>query len=319
MEKLISIIVPVYKVEAYLRECIDSIIGQTYKNWELFLVDDGSPDSCGDICDSYAEADKRISVIHKENGGLSDARNCALEKVSGDYITFIDSDDYISENYLQCMLSYANCYDADIVQCDYSRDKNLLNEQKDKKEKEITIIEGEEILRDYLRFKKPEVLACAKLYRKELFTSLRFPVGYIDEDNYTTYITCYYAKIFVNINRVLYYYRINQESISNRPFTEKKFGILQSTDAIRSFLDGKTTAFDKDVDYYEMRELFQAYNNAIQAHAEEKYQHIIKDIVERLTELSRKNIQIDVKYKLLLFLLLHNEKIYKKMILALRR
>ena len=100
-KKLVSIIVPIYKVEKYLKQCLDSILNQTYENIEIILVDDGSPDNCGKICDEYASNDKRIRVIHKENGGLSSARNAGLDVATGEYISFIDSDDYVSENFIK--------------------------------------------------------------------------------------------------------------------------------------------------------------------------------------------------------------------------
>lgn len=113
-DKLISIIIPVYNVERYLRECIDSIIAQTYKNLEIILVDDGSSDKSGEICDEYSKKDSRIKVIYKKNGGLSDARNVALDIAKGDYIGFIDSDDYIEKDMFQILYNLAEEYNAEI-------------------------------------------------------------------------------------------------------------------------------------------------------------------------------------------------------------
>ena len=113
----ISIIVPVYKVEPYLRKCLDSIVGQTYQKLEIILVDDGSPDSCGAICDAYAARDERIRVIHKENGGVASARNAGLDAATGDYIGWVDSDDWIEADMFECLLKGAEDYDADIVVC----------------------------------------------------------------------------------------------------------------------------------------------------------------------------------------------------------
>ena len=117
MAELISVIVPVYKVEKFLARCLDSIISQTYENMEIILVDDGSPDSCGSICDEYAQRDARFRVLHKENGGLSDARNCGVEIASGAYIAFIDSDDYIAPNYVEYLYRLLVDNDADISCC----------------------------------------------------------------------------------------------------------------------------------------------------------------------------------------------------------
>lgn len=112
---LVSVIVPIYKVERYLKECVDSIINQTYKNLEIILVDDGSPDKSGEIADSYAEKDGRVRVIHKENGGLSDARNVGIESAKGEYISLIDSDDYISQYFIEIMMKNAIKYVTDVV------------------------------------------------------------------------------------------------------------------------------------------------------------------------------------------------------------
>ena len=114
---LISVIVPIYNVEKYLDRCVDSIINQTYKNLEIILVDDGSPDNCPQMCDDYAKKDSRIKVVHKENGGLSDARNVGMEVATGEYVSFIDSDDYISLDFYETLLETIVDNDSDIVEC----------------------------------------------------------------------------------------------------------------------------------------------------------------------------------------------------------
>ncbi len=118
-EELVSVIVPIYKVEEYLRECVDSIINQTYKNLEIILVDDGSPDNCGEICEEYARNDSRVTVYHKENGGLSDARNYGMARSHGEYITFVDSDDVIKENFVEALMELIHKYNADIAVSPY--------------------------------------------------------------------------------------------------------------------------------------------------------------------------------------------------------
>ena len=117
MKSLVSVIVPIYKVEKYLNKCVDSIINQSYKNLEIILVDDGSPDKCGEICDKYAEKDSRVKVIHKENGGLSDARNAGIDIAKGDYLLFVDSDDWITSNICEVLIKNANDNLSDIIAC----------------------------------------------------------------------------------------------------------------------------------------------------------------------------------------------------------
>lgn len=121
MEDLISVVVPIYNVENYIKKCVDSILSQTYKNLEIILVDDGSPDNCPQICDEYAQKDSRIKVIHKENGGVSSARNIGMENARGKWIAFIDADDWIEEKYFEKMLDRVKTNDADIVLCGYNR------------------------------------------------------------------------------------------------------------------------------------------------------------------------------------------------------
>lgn len=125
-EKLISIIVPVYNVEKYLKECIDSVISQTYKNLEIILVDDGSTDKSGEICDEYSKKDSRIKVIHKENGGLSDARNVALDIAKGEYIGFVDSDDYVEKDMFETLYKLAEEHNTEISSISFY--KTLENE-----------------------------------------------------------------------------------------------------------------------------------------------------------------------------------------------
>ena len=125
--ELVSVIVPVYKVEKYLRECIDSIISQTYRNLEIILVDDGSPDNCGQICEEYAKRDSRITVYHKENGGLSDARNYGIARSHGEFLTFVDSDDVIKVNFVETLLGLIHKYDADIATSSYVQFSNYVD------------------------------------------------------------------------------------------------------------------------------------------------------------------------------------------------
>ena len=220
MNDLISVIVPIYKVEKYLKKCIDSIITQTYKNLEIILVDDGSPDNCGKICDEYAKQDNRIKVIHKENGGLSDARNKGIDISSGKYLTFVDSDDFIHPECCEKMLK--NMGESQILQvsmCSVTPLRTInINRISDK----INIYGMQEIINIYYGEKKIITpMACGKLYKRELFSHIRFPKGRIFEDASVVH------KILENCNQIslipdsLYYWRENKNSIThifNRQF-----------------------------------------------------------------------------------------------------
>jgi glycosyltransferase involved in cell wall biosynthesis len=205
---LISVIVPVYKVEDYLRRCIVSILNQTYSNIEIILVDDGSPDSSGDICDDYEKKDPRVKVIHKKNGGLSDARNAGIDIAKGKYTTFLDSDDWIAYDYIETLYDLLVRNGADISVCNFIRT-------------ETEIIEITGVAKDIYEFSNIQALdnlcgkfyeqltvAWGKLYRTELFKEIRFPVGKIHEDEFTTYKVLYKAKkIVVTTEQLLYYWQ----------------------------------------------------------------------------------------------------------------
>lgn len=208
MNKLISIIVPVYNVEKYLSQCIKSVLNQSYTNWELILIDDGSPDNSPEICDYYAAHNKKIKVIHKKNGGLSSARNVGIDTAKGSYITFLDSDDYLHHDYLKIMLSYAIENDADIVQCDFSRVESDFSNFASKSiayrkyNNHSIFLEG-----------AAKIILCAKLYKTELWGSIRMPIGKINEDDFTTWKLYYNSYNIIVLSAQLYYYRVNPRSI----------------------------------------------------------------------------------------------------------
>lgn len=224
MDSKVSIIVPIYKVEAYLKKCIDSIIKQTYKNLEIILVDDGSPDNCGKICDEFAIKDTRIKVIHKQNGGLSDARNAGLNIATGDYLYFVDSDDWISSNAIEVLISYFESnLDVDIV-AGSSVDVHEYNG-------EILETSYSIPLGTISQLNKIEALkhnlqngwaAWNKLYKKELFKDIRFPKGKINEDEAVMpHIISLCEKVII-VGQPTYYYFLRPESITTSNFSEKK-------------------------------------------------------------------------------------------------
>lgn len=208
-EPFISVVVPVYKVEQYLHNCIESVINQTYTNWELILVDDGSPDRCGEICDEYAAKDSRIKVIHKENGGLSSARNAGLDyPPKGEFVTFLDSDDFWHPDYLCILVGLQQRYNADIVQCEFIRGKET-SFPDISKEVSIGVYNNHEAFLS----EKTNIIMCGKLYKKELFGDIRMPEGLYNEDDWTSWKLYYRAKTIVVTNQALYFYTINPASI----------------------------------------------------------------------------------------------------------
>lgn len=194
MNPKISIIVPVYKVEKYIHKCIDSILAQTFTDFELILVDDGSPDNCGKICDEYVKKDRRIKVIHKKNGGLSDARNAGIEIARGDYIGFVDSDDYIEPDMYELLYDICIENNCEIASCSstiYFKNKTVVNGGHD-----LIIHEREEAMKTMLEGRLYDEVVWVKLFKSELFDDVRFPVGKIYEDTAVTY------KLIDKSNRV---------------------------------------------------------------------------------------------------------------------
>lgn len=213
---LVSVIVPVYKVEKYLPRCIESIQNQTYKNLEIILVDDGSPDNSGAICDEYAKRDNRIKVIHQDNKGLSGARNAGLNCASGGYICFVDSDDYLDKDLVKENLQRLLAEDADVIIF------NIIEVHRNSTKKRF-LVDGKE--HDTLwNFSKAPVSACCKLYKADIWKNLRFPVGLNHEDYYTMpYVVTRARKIITNEKYYYYYDRTNEGSITTNSALKSRY------------------------------------------------------------------------------------------------
>ncbi len=220
----ISIIVPVYKVEPYLRKCVDSILAQTYKNLEIILVDDGSPDGCPAICDEYSEKDSRVRVIHKPNGGLSDARNAGLEIATGEWLSFIDSDDWIEPSMYETLLKNANIHDAQIsvggVLDELITDNEIIVTKTTAGESVIT--ETREKIDAISHFLSHSWSAWDKIYRREVFDGIRYPVGEINEDEAIALHLLDKCDRVVYTNEPFYHYIRRPESITTSSFSLKK-------------------------------------------------------------------------------------------------
>lgn len=227
-ESLISIIVPVYKVEPYIHRCVDSILKQTYKNLEIILVDDGSPDDCGKICDEFAKKDLRVKVVHKENGGLSSARNAGLDIAQGEYISFIDSDDYIVENFIENLYKLCMDNNVEIAECDFEKFEDDI-EKKNNIEEVVNIYSSDEMQkRLYDEAYVRTIVVWNKLYKKNIYSDLRFPLGRIHEDEYTTYKAFYKCNTNIAVtNLKLYYYRTHSGSIMGQKFNPKRLDALE--------------------------------------------------------------------------------------------
>lgn len=242
-KSLVSIIVPVYKVEPYLRECLDSIICQTYTNLEIILVDDGSPDRCGEICEDYARKDSRITVYHKENGGLSDARNYGIDRCNGEYITFIDSDDVVKPNFAERLMGLISEYGADVASSPFVSFRNSV----DFGGGGISgCVSSQEALRELLYSNRTfYTSACFKIYRTELFKNIRFPKGLYYEDAATIYRIFLRAERIAFTDEALYGYRINMDSIMHSRYSPKMLSCITVSRQIYSDISAQYPALSQ--------------------------------------------------------------------------
>lgn len=230
--EMISVIVPVYNIRAYIKECIDSIICQTYRNLEIILVDDGSTDGCGEICDRYEKADARVRVVHKQNGGLSSARNCGISLSKGKYLLFVDGDDKIDVKMCEILIHILRIYHADISIC-----RSYKNELAKNHRKHIIVrLTPEKALSEMLKERSFNVSAWGKLYKRELFETVRFPDSMLFEDLAVTYRLLDLSHSAVYTSEQLYYYRVRNGSIMNSTFSESKMVFLDISEEMIRFL-----------------------------------------------------------------------------------
>ena len=227
MNDLISIIVPVYNVEKYLDRCIKSIVNQTYTNLEIILVDDGSPDNCPAMCDKWAEKDRRIKVIHKKNEGAGEARNVALNIANGEYIAFVDSDDYIEKHMIDHLYSLF-VDDVGITECSMICTEDDSADMDNAGHAEVNIYSAEDALRLHIADKFFRQTIWNKLYRRNVISDVRFPVGTHIDDEFWTYKVIANANKLIHSSRIMYAYRQQQNSLMHLSFALPR---LQAVDA----------------------------------------------------------------------------------------
>lgn len=223
----VSIIVPVYNVYAYLERCVESIIRQTEQDIEILLIDDGSTDGSAMLCNRLAEADGRITVIHKENGGLSSARNYGLQMAMGDFVCFVDSDDVIAPYYVEHLLHLIQTYDSDLSVGQYACFLETMPSF-DNVAQDIQVLSGKDAINKL--FGESNIcatIACNKMYRKTLFSDISFPEGLINEDEAVAYRLFYKAKKVVFSSNTIYGYYTRTDSITKRGFSQRNYDYLQ--------------------------------------------------------------------------------------------
>lgn len=294
MSDLISIVVPVYNVEQYIEQCIDSILQQTYSNIEIILVNDGSTDSSGEICERYAKKDKRIKLIQKKNGGLSDARNYGIVAAKGRYIGCVDSDDWIEADMYEKLYKACIDNDADISVCGHFREyvnKTVLYEQK------YEILSANQALEKLIRGEELHDHAWSKLYKKFLFNEIEYPVGKLYEDVRTTYKLIAKSSKVISIPNPLYHYRQRKGSIAHGDFNENVFQLLESVIEIINDNEIETEKYNQAIEHrllktkcYILRYMLLDGKGAINKFSDE-----YKDCVLKL-KYNRKRIILDKKF-----------------------
>ncbi len=248
-EKIVSIIIPVYNVQKYIDCCIQSVVNQSYKNLEIILVDDASEDLSGSICDTWAEKDKRINVIHKKiNEGLSEARNTALNCCSGEYVLFLDGDDAIHKDMISVCISTIEKNDLDFVSYSFEKvnsDFKGVAEYSLKASDLHDIYSGNEIIRQLIINGIFEFSACNKVYRAKLFENVMFPKGLLHEDNYTTPEILLKAKRAGILDQKLYYYRMNPSSITNTKNIKREKDLVAAYEHTLKLVSGNEELYYK--------------------------------------------------------------------------
>lgn len=242
---LISIITPVYNVEKYLEQCIISIQAQTYKNIEIILIDDGSTDNSSVMCDEYAEQDTRIRVCHKVNGGLSSARNKGIEIAVGEYLLFVDSDDYIHPNIIEKMLSVMQQEDVDIVGCQFLEVEEGCNKIIEVETSKAEILSKKQVIEKFCKESDVTIIVSwCKLYKKELFDTLRFQEGKLHEDEFIIHHIIDKIAYMAYLDDKMYYYRQRNTSIMGEQYSLKRLDGLEALEERILFYKEK-----KDMNY----------------------------------------------------------------------
>lgn len=311
----LSIIVPIYKVEKQLEQCIKSILNQSFTNFELILVDDGSPDMCGHICDEYEKKDSRIKVIHKKNGGLSDARNAGLDIALGKYIGFVDSDDIIHPQMYEKLYNCINKSNLDIVQCKFKRFKSIEEINININDSELNFKEynSQDAIIDLIDNNKINVNAWNKLYKRELFQNERYPKGKIHEDEFLTYKLIYNSSKIGYIDEELYYYYENNNGIMNGSNILKRLDRIEALEERSSFFlnNGNKDLYNKSNTalFFALNKLYFIFKRNKQLRKEEQYINLLKDKIIKTASILSDNVYLS-KQNIKIVNLINKSKIF---------
>ncbi|WML45813.1 glycosyltransferase [Neobacillus sp. PS3-40] len=306
MEPVISIIVPVYNTEQYLKKCIDSILKQTFTNFEIIIVNDGSTDKSGSISDEYATKDNRVKVIHKRNGGLSSARNAGIKIAKGEFIGFVDGDDYIDVNMYYELYRLCRETESDISICKFERE--IKGKLTNKIEAEFNkVMDNQEAMRQLFLGNLYRFSVCNKLFRKTCFDNILFPEGRIHEDLSTTY------KLFSNSNKAVYtnykgYVYVKREnSILTSKFNEKRLDAFIGWEEILSFMNQNYPKLSREFiscfAYSSVDNIFYILDQVENKEKRGSYLFIIQRLVRKYYKQILKNDSLSIRYKFILSLI----------------
>lgn len=298
MTPLISVIVPVYNVDKFLPQCIESIIGQTYENLEIILVDDGAKDNSGKICDEYATKDSRIKVIHKENAGVAEARNTGIRNIKGEYFCFVDGDDYVHKDYVEAMYSIICKYNADIAMCSYvfkyPNGKEWKTRNFEFPDNHIFSDTGYDALCKMLYSKIYSPSCCCKLFRANKF-DIVFPKYLIGEDMLASIKYFQQANKVVMTNQRLYYYMQNENSIMHSVNPDKIYDIVTSGDAILNLIPTDNKQIQKAASFYITEKNLACLMNLYDSN-QQRISHIFDNIKRhRMSVIMDKNVNLVIK------------------------
>lgn len=304
----ISIVVPIYNVEKYLKKCIESIINQTYKNIEILLVNDGSPDQCDKICSEYEKKDKRIRTINKKNGGLSDARNKGIEQATGDYILLIDSDDTVELSMCEDLNKILEKTNADLIAFKYSyaydngEYKKTVDTEKyyeyDNKEAYTKLIYGENFA----------ITAWSRIYKSSILKENNFPVGVLSEDFATAHKFFMDSKKIVFYDKTLYNYYIRNNSIMGNIKKNHAIDIYNITNEVFKFQKQNFKEHIKKINSLHYNNLLKVYYFLMQYPSDKQTKKILSDCDKQLKKL--KYSEVENKTKIALFLYKNNKKLF---------
>lgn len=309
MNDLVSVIIPVYKVEKYLVRCIESIIVQTYENIEIILIDDGSPDQCPHICDEYKEKDRRIKVIHKRNGGLSSARNAGIDIMEGSWVIFVDSDDFLPEYAISEWMLAAKMLDVDLVVGNYSMYRGNNIDKKNKEPGDYEIISSEDLLCKMFIEDAIICTAWGKLYSSSFFTTLRYPEDvFFGEDMYVTHKIFHMAKRIALGKNVTYFYSQEGESLVRSYYNKEKLKRVDAAKEWSVFVKKHyPNIYDEACSYYwkvvkdEYLVIYRLKRKDLEC-----YSIALKNEIKKCRNEIYKNNKICFKYKMLAWIIIHD-------------